>query len=313
MAESNPMQKQRPLKIIVPHYGFSNGNEAYVMGHAFRNFHYNSHEHQSIFQNVLQMINRYQLIPVKNTGIEINIRGNRKKLTTNRSGFFRGTINASDPETGWQKYSCKFTEEETHFKGCYRVCDPTQTGVISDIDDTLLITHTTNIIRMISLVMLKNAFTRRATPQLGDIFKYVEELSGESLPDDFFYVSNSEWNLYDFLTDFFKHNNFPDGIFLLQTLRTGMRDVISKANKYADHKPVSIKHILSFFPKKPFIFVGDNSHRDLEIYAEIGRQFPERIKGVIVRELKRDKYRRRNLVYYEKLRADGIPVKIISQ
>ncbi|MCF8302960.1 MAG: App1 family protein [Bacteroidales bacterium] len=307
------MVKKQRKSIIVPHYGFSNGDETHVKGHAFRNYQYSSHERQSVIKNVLQMINRYQLIPVRNAEIEITVKGVQKNVTTDRSGFFSATLPVSDPKTGWQDYTCKFTDDNTIFPGSYRVCDAYDTAVISDIDDTLLITHTTNIIRMISLVMLKNAFTRKATPQLGDIFKYVEELSGESLPQDFFYVSNSEWNLYDFLTDFFRHNNFPEGIFLLQPLRIGMRDVVLKAHKYEDHKPKSIKHLLNFFPQKPFIFVGDNSHRDLEIYAAIGRQFPDRIKGVIVRELKRDKYRRRNLVYYDKLRADGIPVKIVSQ
>jgi phosphatidate phosphatase APP1 len=35
----------------------------------------------------------------------------------------------------------------------------------------------------------------------------------------FFYVSGSEWNLYDFIVEFFRINNLPKGVFLLNQLK----------------------------------------------------------------------------------------------
>jgi hypothetical protein len=55
---------------------------------------------------------------------------------------------------------------------------------------------------------------------------HLRDLHETEQPKDFFYVSNSEWNLYDFLRDFFALNDLPKGVFFLQTLKKGLRDIV---------------------------------------------------------------------------------------
>ena len=54
-------------------------------------------------------------------------------------------------------------------------------------------------------------------------------------PNPFFFVSSSEWNLYNFIVEFSRNNQLPDGVFLLsqlknfsQVFKTGSNKSVSK-------------------------------------------------------------------------------------
>jgi phosphatidate phosphatase APP1 len=165
------------------------------------------------------------------------------------------------------------------------VSDDHETGVISDIDDTLLVSHSTRMIRKIALQLFKNAHTRKTIPMLQNWHGYLKELNDANHPKDFFYVSNSEWNLYDFLVDFFEINGLPKGVFFLQNLKKGLRDLIISGKGHKSHKIDNIEFLLRFYPQKKYILVGDNGQKDMEIYYSVVKKFPERIKGVMIRKL----------------------------
>ncbi len=89
-------------------------------------------------------------------------------------------------------------------------------------------------------------------------------------PNPFFYVSSSEWNLYDCLTEFFQHNRLPEGIFLLSELKRIWELFKSGQTKHAG-KQVRIERLLNVFPKEQFVLIGDNSQKDPAIYSAIAK------------------------------------------
>jgi len=135
------------------------------------------------------------------------------------------------------------------------------------------------------LILFRNAHSRKTIPFLKNWHAYIRELNESEHPRDFFYVSNSEWNLYDFLVDFFTINELPKGVFFLQYLKKGFRDLISSGKVNHAHKKNSIEFLLRFYPKKKFILVGDNGQKDMDVYREIVTKFHKRIKGVMIRKL----------------------------
>jgi phosphatidate phosphatase APP1 len=48
------------------------------------------------------------------------------------------------------------------------------------------------------------------------------------------------------------------------------------------HKLTTLNLLLRFFPNKKFIFVGDNTQQDLDIYLSMAEKFPDNIKYIIV-------------------------------
>jgi phosphatidate phosphatase APP1 len=103
-------------------------------------------------------------------------------------------------------------------------------------------------------------------------------------PNPFFYVSSSEWNLYDYLHDFFDFNKLPKGTFLLNQVKRWYQLFKTGKTKH-EGKLIRIHRILSAFPKQKFVLFGDNTQQDPEIYAKLVSHFNKQIHAVYIRNI----------------------------
>lgn len=103
-------------------------------------------------------------------------------------------------------------------------------------------------------------------------------------PNPFFYVSSSEWNLYDYILKFTVVRELPPGVFLLSPLKRFSELLKTGQNRHSG-KFMRISRILKAFPKQKFILLGDSSQQDPYIYASIIDHFPGRIHAVYIRDV----------------------------
>jgi len=294
---------------IVAYRGYGRKDKAVVKGHVFSKYGLKDPTENSIIDNFRQMAKRYRLKTMPTIPVVITIRDERFESYTDGTGLFHSTITMKFPEPGWYEYYVNVKDDDEVFRGRIHISDDISTAVLSDIDDTLLISHVNQMLKMVWVLMVKNALTRKPVPRINMLYEAIRNFNQDVFPSDFFYVSNSEWNLYDFLMDFMQTNNIPDGVFFLQRLKTGFWDMVKAGKKLNDHKYDSILALFNFFDKKSFILVGDNGQRDLAIYSSVAESFAGRIKGVIIRELPNPQYRRKNKVFEDKLWQLGVPVR----
>jgi phosphatidate phosphatase APP1 len=148
-------------------------------------------------------------------------------------------------------------------------------GVISDIDDTILETGVQRALRMVVQTVTGSALTRTANPGAPELYR---DLAAGANP--VFYVSSSPWNLHAFLLAFLRHRSFPLGPVLL-------RDLLgTRAGREQKHQ--RIEEILDLHPDLSFVLLGDSGEKDPEIYADIVRAHPDRIRAVYIREVRLD-------------------------
>ena len=95
----------------------------------------------------------------------------------------------------------------------------------------------------------------------------------------FFYVSSSEWNLYDYIFEFTKNNKLPKGIYLLNQLKT-FRQVFKTGQNNHKTKFMRISRIMETYPDQKFILLGDDSQEDPNINSAIVEHFPQNIYAV---------------------------------
>jgi phosphatidate phosphatase APP1 len=161
-------------------------------------------------------------------------------------------------------------------------------GIISDIDDTIIVSHSTNNIKKTALVGLKNAFSRKIVDETKELYEYLD-----SKICQFFYVSNSETNLYLLIKWILRLNGLPDGPIYLKDIRNYRSIFRNKKNRSFEekynHKLNRIDILLNYFPSKQFILIGDNSQGDPEIYEIISKKYPERIKAIFIRDISNKK------------------------
>ena len=140
-----------------------------------------------------------------------------------------------------------------------------QFGVISDIDDTVLVTEATSLLNMMRLTLLGTARTRLAFPGVAAFYRSLH--AGKN---PVFYVSSSPWNLYDFLNDFMRVNGLVPGPMLLRDFGLDSSKFI--AGSHHDHKLEAASRILTHHADLKFILVGDSGQADPEIYLELVEQ-----------------------------------------
>ncbi|NJN26660.1 MAG: DUF2183 domain-containing protein [Cyclobacteriaceae bacterium] len=293
---------------IVGYRGIANDEKVIISGHAFeKNKVKLVEEGHGRRKNFRQTIRRFRVRPVKLTVVDVTVNGTTNRVRTNNKGFFTCELTHNGLEPGWHSYELYWKRNDQRFQGEFYLSGSHETGVISDIDDTLLVSHSTRFLRKVSLQLFKNAHSRKTIPMLDHWLEYLKDMNDSSHPRDFFYVSNSEWNLYDFLIDFFSIKNLPKGVFFLQNLKRGFKDLVSSGKTHGSHKMDSIAFLLRFYPDKKFILVGDSGQKDMEIYHEVVSQFTDRIKGVMIRKLHYIKNDKLILGYKDKFTEFKVP------
>ena len=120
-------------------------------------------------------------------------------------GFF--ALSGSRPTAlppGWHSVEVKLLRRDradTSGKGLIFIPDEYHFACISDIDDTFLISHSANLPKRLQVLFTENAHSRQP---FDGVVKHYQLLAdaADGKPNPFFYVSSSEWNLYDYILEF---------------------------------------------------------------------------------------------------------------
>src|SRR5690606_26771482 len=167
-----------------------------------------------------------------------------------------------------------------------------QFGIISDVDDTILVSKATNLLKKLRLMLFKNAHSRLPFEGVAAFYRALQKGVTGNFYNPIFYVSSSEWNLYDLLVDFCLVRGIPKGPFLLQTLEEDWYKFWKSGGGTHGHKVDKIRHILTTYHDLRFILIGDSGQKDAEIYSKIVHEYPERILAIYIRDVSKKKRQR---------------------
>lgn len=163
------------------------------------------------------------------------------------------------------------------FRGYALVVPAEGLSVVSDIDDTIKHTQVRD-----RREMLLNTFTRRFEPVEGMAAQY-RALAAQP-GTRFHYVSASPIQLYSPLADFLREAALPVGSVHLRESTT-WRTLVPGEGDSRDHKLAVIGRLMADFPLRRFLLVGDSGEADPEIYAEVARTHPNRVQGIVIRDV----------------------------
>lgn len=244
--------------------------------------------------NILHLIKLFLIKPLK--GVQLRLQWqNQVFFTTTRSdGFFKFQWE-SDTEVahGWHQIIVQMIDNQgntlTAGEGKMFIPASTQYGFISDIDDTVLVSHSATTGKRLNVLFTKNPRSRKT---FADVVKFYNLLAlahtEPTLLNPFFYVSSSEWNLYDYLNEFFKHNGLPKGVFLLNEIKRWYQLITTGKTKH-EGKLMRVARIIDAFPKQRFILLGDNSQKDPDIYVAVANKYPDKIVAIYIRNISVEK------------------------
>jgi phosphatidate phosphatase APP1 len=303
-------------KMIKVYHGYGNDKHLMIMGHVFSVSPMPRKKYKrNVWTNSLALIRYFMVRSVPNVKVHTTWEGKKWEVQAATDGFFRFEISLDKPlQPGLHTITIMLAGSQlksrykwiAKSKGTFIIPNPNQYGFISDIDDTFLISHSSSFFKKLYVLFTKNAHSRK--PFAGVVRHYnllARSNAQTDKPNPFFYVSSSEWNLYNFINDFISKNGLPPGVLLLSQVKKLHELFKTGSGKHAA-KFMRIARILESFPNQQFVLFGDDSQQDPSIYASIVEHFPHRITCVYLRHVYK-----KNLVNVEALIksivAKGVP------
>jgi phosphatidate phosphatase APP1 len=239
----------------------------------------------SIWRNVLNMYRRLESDEIPYAKIRAKFGELEQTLTADDEGYFLVVFELDEPlseETNWREIELFYEDEHRQAQATGRVMIPPHSarlGVISDLDDTVIKTDVINLLKLARNTFFENAHTRLPFHGVAEFYTALQKAGGTFNP--IFYVSNSPYNLYDLLNDFFTVRGIPSGPIFLRDM--GLTETHLLASH--DHKYERIEHLLAMYPDLPFILIGDSGEKDAAIYLQAVQKYPQRIKAVYIRDV----------------------------
>lgn len=159
------------------------------------------------------------------------------------------------------------------------VASDAEFGVISDVDDTVMVTALPRPLLAAWNTFVLDEHARVPTPGMAVL---LERLATSHPDSPVLYLSTGAWNVAPTVTRFLSRNLFPPGALLL-TDWGPTHDRWFRSGR--EHKELSLRRLASEFPAVRWLLVGDDGQHDEEIYAEFAKEHPDNVAAVAIRQL----------------------------
>jgi phosphatidate phosphatase APP1 len=242
----------------------------------------------ALWLNLLNMIRRFASDEIAGARVLASFGELQAETTADEEGFFEVRFRLAEPLDGssrWHPVELELLSPpspgggEVRSKGHVLVPRGAGFGVISDLDDTVVRSSATNLLKMAWIVVRNNAHTRLPFEGVGAFYEALRRGKEGDSSNPIFYVSSSPWNIYDLLEDFLNVHGIPPGpLFLKDWSPTVL-------GKHRNYKLGVIRNLLETYEDMPFVLIGDSGEEDPEIYLQVIREHPKRIKTVYIRDV----------------------------
>ena len=277
---------------ILPYRGHGTERRLYLRGRVLEEKGISrSMSDDTLWENLLNMARRFGSDEIAGARVRATFGDAEAHVVADEEGFFDVALELSAPPDAaesWHEVELELLHPDSPGAGPVRstghvlVPGRARFAVISDLDDTVVHSSATNVMKMAWIVVRNNAYTRLPFPGVSAFYEALRRGPEDGLENPIFYVSSSPWNIYDLLEDFLDVHGIPAGpLFLKDWSPTTL-------GKHHDHKLGIIRTLLARYSELPFVLIGDSGEEDPEIYRQAVVEHPGRIEAVYIRDVTSD-------------------------
>lgn len=213
--------------------------------------------------------------------LPVTVRAGDKEIqtTTDRNGYVDVIVQDHGLAPGWHEVTIEGKAAQS-VKARVLIVDPAvKRGLVSDIDDTVMVTWLPRAALAAWNSWIRHTNTRKAVPGMSHFYR---ELLRDEPNAPVFYLSTGAWNTLPTLEIFLMLHGFPTGPLLLTDWGPTPTGLFRSGQ---EHKKVQLRNLLIMFPDIEWVLVGDDGQHDPYIYDEIAREHPRSIAGIAIRQL----------------------------
>ncbi len=226
-----------------------------------------------------------------NRPVSVTLADEQGVATTDAEGYFRIDLpHAGRRPAGWHRLLAR-SGPTTATGELLSIAKVNRRGLISDLDDTILVTEVNDRSRMLKNTFLRNPAQRQAVAGMAALYAGTLAVNADPAASPLFYLSASPRQLHGAISAFLERNRFPPGVLMTRKItddKTG--DPWLDTMRY---KIGRIEDILARVADVRFVLVGDDGEHDPEVYDWIRRHHPDRIEAIWIRQVNPDPKRPR--------------------
>jgi len=274
---------------ILPYRGYGTARELFLKGRVLEESGItHAGRDDAVWKNVLNMARRFASDEVAGARVKASFEDLHVETIADVEGFFEVRFQLAQPlggRHGWHQVGLELLSPPSpgggrvRAKGHVLVPHGARFGVISDLDDTVVRSSATSVLKMAWIVVRNNAHTRLPFEGVAAFYRALQLEPDSRSSNPIFYVSSSPWNIYDMLVDFLNVHGVPHGPLFLKDWS------LNVLGKHRDYKLGVIRHLLSTYKGMPFVLIGDSGEEDPEIYLQAVREHPGRVIAVYIRDV----------------------------
>ncbi|MDO5513524.1 App1 family protein [Corynebacterium sp.] len=198
---------------------------------------------------------------------------------SNEQGYVDILVSDHGLGPGWHEATIEAEGAEPVTAQVHIVDPSARYGMVSDIDDTVLVTWLPRAMLAAWNSWVKKTNTRQPVDGMSEFYA---ELLRDHPETPVFYLSTGAWNTFDTLVNFLDNHGFPKGPLMLTDWGPTPTGLFRSG---VEHKKVQLRNLIIEYPEIKWILVGDDGQHDPLTYGDFIFEHPDRVVGMAIRQL----------------------------
>ncbi len=216
-------------------------------------------------------------IPVSGARVEVVVDGTTTSIRSDRGGVLDAAISAQ-LAPGWTEVSLSIAGDEVEAP-VFVVDDGVEFGIVSDVDDTVMVTTLPRPFLAAWNTFVVNEHARRPVAGMAVLYTLLRQQHPGA---PVIYLSTGAWNVVPTLARFLGRNVYPRGALLLTDWGPTPDHWFRNG---PEHKASSLERLALEFPGISWLLIGDDGQHDERIYGDFAAAHPKNVTAVAIRRL----------------------------
>lgn len=211
--------------------------------------------------------------------VTVTIDGVDHQTRADRGGYIDLTVHGHELMPGWHEVVLRARASAPAPAQVRIISADQRVGLISDIDDTVMVTAVPRPLIAVWNTFLRRSGARSVVPGMAGFYRTLQY----RYPDlPVFYLSTGAWNAVPTIAEFLHAHGYPPGPKLMTDWGPTNTGWFRSGRM---HKHAGLRRLHREFPHLRWILVGDDGQHDPGIYREFVRDHPAAVAAIAIREL----------------------------
>ena len=256
---------------IVVYHAYGNNHQVIIQGRMEKKKNFKKvTQDDGWFRNLWRRLRQVEGDEIESATINLAVNHESFKTKGDDEGYFEFNIKTKEVlPIGFQKIILQIEGNKNLHETNALIIDNTPlVGIISDFDDTIIVSDVTHKIKLGVNTMFKNYKQRTLVPTMLERFKKILAQNPQGTPSTLFVLSGSPQQLFIPVEEFLDYYHFPKHTLILKKAHGANKDPLTDQFAYKTQK---IERLIKLYPNMQWVMFGDS-----------GEKYPKKVKSYFI-------------------------------